>query len=416
MDNNLQSLNKLKNDIKAAKRFSFLLSKDKRIKIKEMDEQLAELNNTILKFNDYFSDLGWCAYDSMNLHLMRGAITAYETSGSEAGEGVLLKYYQEDVKEVIHWLKNKADSFAQRYNLIQHAFDDHFARRYYASVPLFLIIIDGAVNDYTKSKGFFAEGTDLTAWDCLVGCSDGLAKLKCIFNKRRSRTNQDEIRLPYRNGILHGRDLNYGNEYVSCKCVALMFALADWMNMRDSEENRKAKFERESNPPPISESLKKLKENALERDEISKWQPREVIVGKDIPIAPIIEDCTDYQYMIPVIEMFNAWKAKNYGNLSIYLTRLFSYEKSETKRAGKCRELFSSKDFCSFELKEIEERACSMSRILVQADWEIGGKHFSEPLEFGCIYQDENEKPALPWRKNGKWTLIPWQVQGLYKI
>lgn len=127
--------------------------------------------------------------------------------------------------------------------------------------------------------------------------------------------------------------------------------------MRDSEENRKAKFERESNPPPISESLKKLKENALERDEISKWQPREVIVGKDIPIVPIIEDCTDYQYMIPVIEMFNAWKAKNYGNLSIYLTRLFSYEKSETKRAGKCRELFSSKDFCSFELKEIEEKS-----------------------------------------------------------
>ena len=104
------------------------------------------------------------------------------------------------------------------------------------------------MNDYTKSKGFFAEGTDVTAWDCLVGCSDGLTKMKGIFNKGRNKTNHEEIRVPYRNGILHGRDLNYGNEYVSCKCVALMFALADWMSMKDSEERRKAKFEKENNP------------------------------------------------------------------------------------------------------------------------------------------------------------------------
>ena len=37
-----------------------------------------------------------------------------------------------------------------------------------------------------------------------------------------------------------------------------MFALADWMNMEDSEDFRKQKFEKECNPPPISESLKKI--------------------------------------------------------------------------------------------------------------------------------------------------------------
>ena len=37
-----------------------------------------------------------------------------------------------------------------------------------------------------------------------------------------------------------------------------MFALAEWMNMRDSEDFRKQKFEKECNPPPISESLKKI--------------------------------------------------------------------------------------------------------------------------------------------------------------
>ena len=395
---------------------SFFLPQKQRMEMKNLEKQFNEMENSIILFNKYFSDLGWCAYDSMNMSLMKDAITAYENSGVDAGEKVLIEYYQQDVKNHIHWIKNKAEPFSQRHEMIQHAFNDHFEGRYYASVPLFLIIIDGAVNDYTKSKGFFADGTDVTAWDCLVGCSDGLTKMKGIFNKGRNKTNHDEIQLPYRNGILHGRDLNYGNEYVSCKCVALMFALADWMNIRDSEEKRKAKFEKESNPPPISESLKKLKENALQREEIRKWQPREVIVGKDIPLVPTIEDCTEYQYVIPVIEAFNAWKAKNYGALSIYFNSLFNYEKSEKRRAGECRQMFSSKNFCSFEIKEIEERACSMSRILVQADWDIGGKPFSEPLEFGCVYQNEDEKPVLPWRGNGKWTLIPWSVQGLYKI
>lgn len=374
------------------------------------------MEGTITLFNSYFTDLGWCAYDSMNMPLMKRAVSEYESYGADAGERVLLNYYKEDVKEIIHWLKNKAEPFEQRYDLVQSAFDDHFAGRYYASVPLFLIIIDGAVNDYTKSKGFFAEGTDVTAWDCLVGCGDGLTKMKSIFNKGRNKTNHNEIRFPYRNGILHGRDLNYGNEYVSCKCVALMFALADWMCMKDSEEKRKEKFEKESNPPPISESLKKLKENALAREEISCWQRRTVIVGTDIPAVPTIEDCVEYQYVIPLIQAFDAWKSRNYGVLSLHFEKLFSYEESEKKRAGECRQMFSSKIFCSFEIKEIEERGCSMTRILVQVDWETNGKHFSELLEFGSIYQDENERAALPWRGNGKWSLIPWKVQSLYKM
>ena len=42
-----------------------------------------------------------------------------------------------------------------------------------------------------------------------------------------------------------------------------MFALADWMNMKDREDARKQKFEKECNPSPISESLKKMKQNAM---------------------------------------------------------------------------------------------------------------------------------------------------------
>lgn len=415
-DENLHSINKLQSDIKTAKVFSWLLPQKQRAEMKEIEEQLSHMTYLVDSFNQIFSDAGWCSYDSMNMTLMEKAIKAYKSDGIEAGERVLIEYYKTDVKDIIHWLKNKPKAFMQRYSLIQKAFNDHFAERYYASVPLFLIIIDGAVNDYTKSKGFFAEGTDVTAWDCLVGCSDGLTKLKDIFNKGRNKTTIEEIKLPYRNGILHGRDLNYGNEYVSCKCVALMFALADWMSLKDSEEQRRAQYDKALNPPPIVESIKKMKQNAIERKEIEKWQKRNVIVGVNIPPAPCIDECSEYPYLIPLIQGFNAWNNKNYGELSSKFQNIFSHGISDGKRAGECREMFASKEFISFEIKEIEERACALTRTLAQVQWKVKEKIFSEPLEFGCVYQDKSGHPALPWRGEGEWILIPWKIQGLYKL
>lgn len=305
---NLHSINKLHEDIKAARLFSWLLPREQQEKIEGLEEQISHITELIDTFNRVFSDSGWCAYDSMSMTLMENSIKAYEADGIEAGEKVLIEYYKTDVKNIIHSLKNKSKPFMERYPLIQRAFDDHFVERYYASVPLFLIIIDGSVNDYTKSKGFFAEGTDVTAWDCLVGGNDGLTKLKDIFNKVRTKTTTEEIRLPYRNGILHGRDLNYGNEYVSCKCAALMFALADWMNLKDSEDQRKTKYFKKSNPPSISESIKKMKQNAVDREEIEKWEKREIKAGVNLSATPSVEECAEYPYLVPLIQGLNAWE------------------------------------------------------------------------------------------------------------
>lgn len=413
MDENLHSLNELEKNIQSMKFLSFFLSKEKRKQLKELEAQLTNFKMQTQKFNNNFSDCGWCAYESMDFQLMENANRAAEKEGIEAGERILLDYYKNDAQKVVRYFRHKTKSFAERFDLLSKAFDDHFTERYHASVPLFLIIIDGAVNDFTKSKGFFAEGTDVTAWDCLVGCSEGLTKLKGIFNKGRNVTNHEEIRLPYRNGILHGRDLNYANEYVSCKCVSLIFALADWMNMKESEESRKARSEKETNPPPLSESLKKLRQNQVDREEIQKWQKRIVTIGTDIPSAPTMENCVMYPYVIPLLNAFRSWSKKNYGELSVYLKNMFSYESSEKKRAGECRKAFQNKIFHSFELKEIEERSCCLTRISVQVNWMVGEQLRSEVLEFGSMYQDETDKFAYPWKNNGEWVLYPWDVRGL---
>lgn len=414
MNGNLVSFNKLKNDINLYSAMGIILRKESRKELKELKNQINELEKTLSNYISLFSDRGWCVYDSMNFEMAKKAVFTAEEQGIEAGEKVILDYYKDDVKLIKHWLWNKAAPFSIRYQLLSNAFDEHFEGRYYASVPLFLIIIDGVVNDFTKSKGFFAEGTDVSAWDCLVGCDESLSKMKGIFNQNRTNTNTEEIFIPYRNGILHGRDVNYGNEYVSCKCIALMFAIADWIQMSNSTDSRKAKFEKENNPPSILESLARIRQNNEDRKKIDSWKKRKINVGEDISSNPTDEECEEYPYVKPVREAFKAWSKKNYGKLSEAFSTLFSYENSARKRAGECREIFAEKELVSYKLLEVEERGVSMSRILVEATWTTDEKQITKNIEFGVIYQSEGGNIAFPWNGDGVWKLRIWNAPVLY--
>lgn len=412
-NDNLITMRKLHKDIKTMKLVSCFLKPDMREQLTAMEKQADNMIQQPTLFNSRFSDYGWCAYDSMNFQLMEAANKAYDESGIAAAERVLVQYYKTDVKEITHWIKNSSEAFLIRHNLIQQFFEDHFAERYYSSVPLGLIIIDGAVNDFTKSKGFFATGTEVDAWDCLVGCSDSLTKIKDIYNKPRTKTNREMITLPYRHGILHGRDLDYANEYVSCKCVSLMFAVADWMKMKCSEEGRKAKFEKANNPPPILESLARLRDNEQAKNEISEWKRRDVVIGQDIPATGTIKNYKNYPYIISVIEMINSWKEQNYGKLSNCLRNMLTGD-TANKQAGECRKLFQRKEYRSFEIVEIEERGCALSKVQLRIIWVTDDTVHEGILTFGCIYKSATEHLALPWRNNGEWVLMPWDVKDLY--
>ena len=174
MDDNLVSLSKLQSDIQSMKFLSAFLKREQRDQLKKMEDQVKDMILQVTSFNDRFSPHGWCAYDSMSSSLIRNANAAFEQGGLAEAEQVLINYYKSDVREITHWIKNSSEAFAVRYDLLKKFFEDHFAERYHASIPLGLIIIDGAVNDFTKRQGFFADGTTVDAWDCLVGCSDGL--------------------------------------------------------------------------------------------------------------------------------------------------------------------------------------------------------------------------------------------------
>ena len=116
----------------------------------------------------------------------------------------------------------------KRIRLAKLAQDDYLSGRYHACIPLLLSLLDGLVNDVSNHVGFFAANVDLTAWDCIAAHETGLKALAAILSESRKKTNEKSICVPYRHGILHGRELAFDNKVVAAKCWAAMFAARDW--------------------------------------------------------------------------------------------------------------------------------------------------------------------------------------------
>jgi len=183
-----------------------------------IEKQFNLISKSPDEFNDFFSASGWIAHESMNHDLMLECIALAKNKDIKTAEEKLADYYtSENLKWLTRQLKSTPE-FQKRYELIRLAYEDTIAQRFHSAVPVVLMIIDGGVNDIDKNKGFFTETTDLTAWDSIAAHSTGLSRLRDILNKGRNRTNTEEIFLPYRNGILHGRDIAYANKHVAAKC------------------------------------------------------------------------------------------------------------------------------------------------------------------------------------------------------
>ena len=412
---NLISLKQHREKIKNMKLLSRVFSLGKIQELNKMDDQLKFMLDQMSLFMDRFSDSGWCMYDSMNFELIKRANKAFELSGINAAEKVLVEYYKKDAKIFIPRLMNSSEFFLKRKELVEFFFEDHFMERYHASIPLGLIIVDGAVNDFTKSKGFFADETSVEAWDCLVGCNESLTKVKSIFTMKRTKTNIEMITIPYRNGILHGRDINYANEYVACKCVSLLFAVAEWMKMKNSEERRKEEYEKKITPLSVKDLLIMIKQNEDIDKTVKAWQPRQVNISVDIPATGTVADFINYPYIIPVVNMLKAWEDKNFGKMALYLKNMLPFGNSAKKNAGECRKLFANKEFKFYKIIEIEEKGISFSKIILKISWVECGQVREDKFIFGCWYKNEQDTFAIPRIKNGDWEIWPQDVSGWYK-
>lgn len=423
---NIPSYSKLKKEIEGAeslrkfvKLFSVFGFSNKDLneafdKIPDFKRQIIHLSTLPDKFNNNFAKNGWIAHESMNSSLMEKTVELAEAGKIKEANQELVNYY---CSKEIEWLLMQFKSipeFSRRYDLIQLAYQDTINKRFHSCIPVLLMIIDGSVNDIDKNKGFFTETTDLTAWDSIAAHSSGLSVIRDVFNSTRNKTTIEPIDMPYRNGILHGRDLGYANEIVAAKCWATLIAIKDWAKAVKDGKRIAPEPERElsfrENLLDLKKTLDKYAETKRKGEEVSRkveqWRPRQIIIGEDIPKAGDISEYKDFYPEKEAVLFASYWQKRNYGKIVEQIKRFSSNEISLGAEAKRIRGLLDNKKLNNYELVKIDDKSPAISEVIVQFVYEFNSELVTKSITLRFICEGDNGEVGIIGDKNCSWKFI----------
>jgi len=390
-------------------------------KLPELKKKLKELSEAPDAFNKYFSDRGWIAFESMNSDLLIKCVNMAKSNDIEKAEIELINYYKnEDLLCFLSGLKG-IDAFRIRYSLLLKAYEDFKQERFYSCVPILLMMVDGVVNDIRKdNKGFFAEGADLTAWDSIAGHSTGLNHVARIFNKTRKKTTDKVITLPYRNGILHGKDLGFDNVFVATKLWATLFALGDWAKVVVEGKD----------VIPVKERKLSFKENINEfvrvADGYNEWQTKKKVIDKELSSwKPRQFKEVDFKNFIvednmPEKELeafFDNLYKKKYGLIAKQLESYPRGTKSINKLAGEVREKLENIEIKQHKIVSVIDESPAVTEIKVKiVALSRSEQELTKVLRFRMICQDTKGKVQVRGNEDGKWHLLDMVLWDLYNF
>jgi hypothetical protein len=382
-----------------------------------LETKLDIIRNLPDKFNDYFSEKGWIAHESMEDKLLRDSVELSEKGDIDNAEQYLVEFYTTESNLLSFLRKSKKyPAFRIRYKYFKYAINDTVEQRYYSAIPLLLMMIDGAVNDINNNKGFFNSSSDLSAWDSIAGHSTGLNVLKNIIYKSRARTNTSIITLPYRNGILHGRDLGYDNVMVAAKCWATLFAIKDWMEAFTNQKNRILEPTLEKTPiEQLLDLYKQIQDNenkkAIIDFENENWKPRSLIIGENILEKGEIDSYDNNTPEQEVVRFIKNWKTGNYGNLYKQLDL-----NSSKVNIREIKDGFIGKKVIDYRFTKIVDKTISKSEIDIEFRIEFNDMCYKKQFHFTLLYQDENRRPLSPTNINGKWIFFENFLYDIYYL
>ena len=372
------------------------------------------------KFNTYFLDRGWCYYGLLNSNLLQRCLKLGDVGNLDDAERELVSYYKSgDIRFLVTMVRSVA-GFKERYDLFCSAYEDFKAGRYHACIPVFLMIVDGAVDGVIgQHSGLFSQNTDLELWDSMVGHQNGLIRLIKIITQTRNKNNTEPIYIPYRNGILHGKDFNYANELVAAKSLALVFAVADWIGEYKDVRHKKPKPEPEKSllqnlkeTWEAIESYKKAKKQRAEDEiRINNWKPR-CFKNEDFAnFLPVVDTPEE-----KVVEYLNWWQKANYGKIAEILSTY--RDEPIGKVAGFVRSNLKDYQLEAFSIQGIDDQSPAISE--VKTNIMVSCNEISDipcQLNFRLIYQSSRSGyNAVPRdNPNGKWYILDFvlsQVSG----
>lgn len=413
----IPSMKKHKDDIQSLKSLLFFLRiipiirkkifvQDMGIEINNLENQFKELSEAPDLFNQYFCQIGWIAYESMSVEIMLSAVQFAKEQKMSKAEEVLLLYYSPEHIELFLIRCRIIPQFLKRYDLMEQAISDYRENRFSSCVLYLLVVIDGIVNDIVNT-GFFADNTDLTAWDSIAGHSTGLEKLKELFHQSRKKTNTDEITVPYRNGILHGRDINFNNKYVAAKCWSALIAVYHWAMAQ--KNNEKLELEEDDSLSLIDtiKSYIKTKEQINKTNAfIENWKPRSLKIGQDIPEWGNIEEYEQKSPEQQAIKIMSYWEKGQWAKITPLLWDCLKLDISHSKEAVKLKNMLVEETPKPVKISKVDDQSSKITEVHILVEFMKGIWEGQRIIFLRFVYEAIDGTLVVRGDEKGDWFLI----------
>ncbi|GCE46261.1 hypothetical protein EI42_03133 [Thermosporothrix hazakensis] len=390
----LPSFVELSNQLNALKLVSIFLPPDERTKLKQLEAQIKELGDTVDNFYTLLGDRHWIFHDSLNVEKVRG-ILAHNTSAEDAERQFIALYTDPEFLDFAIMRCNRFEALRKRMRLIEKARDDYFAERYYACIFLLLSVADGFVNELdSEHRGLHTRSEEeLGAWDSPISHHKGIANVHRTFLKTISVTRTEPVYELYRNGIMHGTVLDFDNIVVASKAWNMLFAVVDWATAKKKAEMPK--------PPQKSfrETIHQMIETEKDKKLLGEWSSYVLHAGEPgFEDDPAFVACTAY---------LAAWKAKNYGKMSKFLSNMVVAYHRENAMPKRVSDDYKPHALEEFEVLSLNHETASVCNIEVKTKIASRKEHIAT---LRWLYEDKNGKVTLLSKGDGEWKLLTWGV------
>jgi hypothetical protein len=384
-------------------------------KTTELAREAEEIARIPDEFNDFFADRGWILYERLSLEVAKAAIEKAKQGDVDGAEADLVAHFDAETVRFGLMSMHGVHAFRPRMALAEKALVDYREGRYHACIPVVLALLDGMINEVHQKargirRGISAEGVDLSAWDSFAAHQKGLNRLLKVVQSGRRKTTTEAIRLPFRNGIMHGIDLGYDNPVVAAKTWALLFAAREWAIKAECGELAAPP---EPPQPTLKDTWNQLKEavqkaRALEaaKKRINEWKPRTIVVGRGVPRTGPAGAFPPDTPERALAEYLNWWQRGNWG----FMARHASVSAFQGAKNGpaKVRDEFKTKRLVAYTFNSINDDAPAMTTIATELVMEIDGEIVCEVKDFRLIYSGTDGLPAVI--EAGEWVILNWAV------
>lgn len=371
-------------------------------KVDDMMKQ-AEILDLPDRFNAAFGERGWIAVGgAMSVDVMKEALELHGNGKPDEAEDVLVEWFTEDNIKLFAILRARRFHEADlRDDQLEEALRLYLEERYMAAVPLILIACDGFASDVAPVSPF-EKDADLSCFDSITGHDTSLPALIKLITKGVRKSRDDEIDVPLRHGILHGRSLGYANKKVCAKAWLLMMALVDWAIDKSSEEERRREYE-EKQSRTLADDLRSFSKTQADKRVIEAFEPYEKAGPFEEPLAPDGPE-------MAVTEFLSGWKAKNYGKMGKFAVNLLN--KPANKMAGELRLMAEYVELLDYEIRSIRYSTVARCDVRIWARAKTLTKEVEGEFMLMLARYNTEGNVAMPG-DDGHWTV---QQNCIYNI